>query len=215
MALTITHLATKNAGDKTATASITPTAGGALLACITSDGSDADPSVGGTLTGTWTKAARHWFNNQSTSIFWCADYGASGTVLPAAVGNSWHAVSVIYVADTGLSTVLPIKNTKTALKAGGAGLSVTATLDDAPTHTTFGVSRGDPTMTAGAGFTRLTTTETFDVYEVIYSDSATGTQAVVAVSSSTNQMAIVAGELGYAAQGNSPKFARAGRRRRH
>lgn len=203
MARSINSRGVKNANS---TAALTPASvagGGLALLALEYNGNDADiTGFTGTMTGTWTKVGRVHNGSWSLAVYASTDYGTSGTIAYSATGSSWRNSAFIEYADplNGMLTgggAGATFNYKTGTKVGGAGATFTLTLDAAPTHTTFLFATTDATASAGAGMTELVDDLTWSAFHVLYSTSASGVQAVSAVSTTTNRNDGVALEVAY------------------
>lgn len=126
MAITFNKLVdTLPAGASPSTSGVvTPGAGNLLLAFgVNNKAGATDGTMGGTLTGTWTKVAQNTASAATTgTVFKCTDYGASGTITYTVASNSTQ-LAVLEVIGSDL-TIVQSKTDRQTFSTT-TGLSVT------------------------------------------------------------------------------------------
>lgn len=149
------QLTSASGSDTCTSGSFTPTAGSVLLASISNRGA-VDPTFGGTIAGTWTKAvATDDANTNRMSIWWCSDFLASGTLTVSAVGSA--AMGFRVHEATGVNTVTPIAQFASVSENQASPGSVSVSLTNAPTKIVFAYCHQSSNVSGvgGTGFTTI------------------------------------------------------------
>lgn len=156
MVATWTHLTTKNANNTNATGSVSPTASSLVILSFCSNGSDTDPTIGGTLTGTWVKLHRWAAQSQCFGVYYNANPGASGTVQITGGGATWTGIMLDQVIDVGVAFSVPPVRQSTLENAANASSPFTTTLTSTPNSAVFvAVLMADQSVSPGTGWTSL------------------------------------------------------------
>lgn len=189
-AAVFTSLAVVNAHAASAvTGSLSPTAGSLLIAAVFG-ATAADPTFGGTLTGSWVKIDRITNSvNVVQSVYYCKDPGASGTVSVSNTGAAGTALTVTQVVGAWNATN-PIRQSKTDLNPADP---MATSFDNTVTWSTWYALNPTGAGTVGAGWSQLDTSTTWEALLTAYS----GAGSQVMRGSSADNAGVVGIELAY------------------
>jgi hypothetical protein len=205
VALAYTHQTLVNAnGNPQTTGVISPASGGVLLAKVQGATAGGTWAFTGSLGGTWTRAVTMTSASDARehAVYYCSDYGASGTVTITASAGTFIAATITLVKEAGvLNTVSPIKQTK----AVDATTPVSVAWNTAPTYGCwFGVAPSNA-PTAGTGWTQMAAASF--AFDGIWScQSATGANPIAFTLSSGPAAGLIAVELNTVSLAHPFKF---------